>query len=86
MFVTLPALLRHKVCFGRQSQGGERTRHIKALGERALQERYADLGATPWPASPSEIDPNDPIADLNSQEYSLAAGMVSRSCYGGHHV
>jgi len=53
MFVTLPALLRHKVCFGRQSQGGERTRHIKALGERARQERYADLGATPWPASPS---------------------------------
>jgi tripartite-type tricarboxylate transporter receptor subunit TctC len=28
---------------------------IKALGEKSLQERYADLGATPWPASSSEI-------------------------------
>jgi tripartite-type tricarboxylate transporter receptor subunit TctC len=27
----------------------------KALADRVLQERYADLGATPWPASPSEI-------------------------------
>jgi tripartite-type tricarboxylate transporter receptor subunit TctC len=28
---------------------------VKALGDRALQERYADLGATPWPATSSEI-------------------------------
>src|SRR5882672_7818016 len=28
---------------------------VKALGDRTLQERYADLGATPWPASSSEI-------------------------------
>jgi len=28
---------------------------IKALGEKSLQERYADLGATPWPASSAEI-------------------------------
>ena len=28
---------------------------IKALADRTLQERYADLGATPWPASSSEI-------------------------------
>ena len=28
---------------------------IKALAEKSLQERYADLGATPWPASSAEI-------------------------------
>src|SRR3954463_8367451 len=28
---------------------------IKALGEKSLQERYADLGATPWPATSAEI-------------------------------
>ena len=28
---------------------------IKALADRGLQERYADLGATPWPASSAEI-------------------------------
>jgi len=28
---------------------------IKALGEKSLQERFADLGATPWPASSAEI-------------------------------
>jgi tripartite-type tricarboxylate transporter receptor subunit TctC len=28
---------------------------IKALANPGLQERYADLGATPWPASSSEI-------------------------------
>jgi tripartite-type tricarboxylate transporter receptor subunit TctC len=28
---------------------------IKALADRTLQERYADLGATPWPASSAEI-------------------------------
>jgi len=28
---------------------------MKALADRGLQERYADLGATPWPASPAEI-------------------------------
>src|SRR6266581_9947 len=28
---------------------------IKALATPGLQERYADLGATPWPASPAEI-------------------------------
>src|SRR5436853_5307653 len=27
---------------------------IKALGEKSLQERYADLGATPWPATSAE--------------------------------
>ena len=28
---------------------------IKALADRTLQQRYADLGATPWPASSAEI-------------------------------
>jgi tripartite-type tricarboxylate transporter receptor subunit TctC len=28
---------------------------IKALADRGLQERYADLGASPWPASSAEI-------------------------------
>ncbi|MBR1282650.1 tripartite tricarboxylate transporter substrate binding protein [Bradyrhizobium sp. AUGA SZCCT0177] len=28
---------------------------VKALADRALQERYAELGATPWPASSAEI-------------------------------
>ena len=28
---------------------------IKALAEKSLQERYADLGATPWPATSAEI-------------------------------
>jgi tripartite-type tricarboxylate transporter receptor subunit TctC len=28
---------------------------IKALADRTLQERYADLGATPWPATSAEI-------------------------------
>jgi tripartite-type tricarboxylate transporter receptor subunit TctC len=28
---------------------------IKALADRTLKERYADLGATPWPASSAEI-------------------------------
>jgi tripartite-type tricarboxylate transporter receptor subunit TctC len=28
---------------------------MKALADRGLQERYADLGATPWPASSAEI-------------------------------
>jgi tripartite-type tricarboxylate transporter receptor subunit TctC len=28
---------------------------IKALADRGLQERYADLGASPWPASPAEV-------------------------------
>jgi tripartite-type tricarboxylate transporter receptor subunit TctC len=28
---------------------------IRALAEKSLQERYADLGATPWPATSAEI-------------------------------
>jgi len=28
---------------------------IKALADRGLQERYAELGASPWPSSPAEI-------------------------------
>ena len=28
---------------------------MKALGDRALQERYAELGASPWPVSSAEI-------------------------------
>ena len=28
---------------------------IKALADRGLQDRYAELGATPWPASSTEI-------------------------------
>jgi tripartite-type tricarboxylate transporter receptor subunit TctC len=28
---------------------------VKALADPALKARYADLGATPWPASPAEI-------------------------------
>lgn len=28
---------------------------VKALADRGLQERYAELGATPWPASSTEI-------------------------------
>src|SRR4051812_25384177 len=38
---------------GLQAQGDARTR--QALAEKSLQERYADLGATPWPASSAEI-------------------------------
>ena len=28
---------------------------MKALADRGLQERYAELGASPWPASSAEI-------------------------------
>ena len=43
---------------------------VKALADPALKARYADLGATPWPASPAEIK-----AFRNSEEVRLLPVM-----------